>query len=223
MRDISAGLRIETSGQMLASGRLWRSAAGPHSMDLARSVPNMCVIDLRHKSELSEALPWPRTVRLERLPIWPALSDNRHVLVRDTDQTILDTISNHEIDETMTVIYQSLAVEFDSQWRNLFQLLLEESIERYLILCRRGVDRSGVASSLILRVLGVSLDKVYSEYSSISNKTIPPRHSYLAAFFDAIESKHGSFDKFAKTKLDLNEDTIKQLTNKFTSPPRREK
>lgn len=110
--------------------------------------------------------------------------------------------------------------------------------------CTAGKDRTGWASAVVLGLLGVPRETVMEDYlrsnamlveknkamfaalsksgSSLNPALLEPvmtvKPAYIAAAYDEVERKYGSFDAYVKQGLGLRADEIAALRAKFLAP-----
>lgn len=105
--------------------------------------------------------------------------------------------------------------------------------------CTAGKDRTGFASALLLKLIGVEDDEILKDFLKTNENVIlhkkeliasiqkfypfdesdedllmdiiGVREDYLAASFNAITSKYGDFDTYVRDGLQLSEETLKKL------------
>lgn len=120
-------------------------------------------------------------------------------------------------------------------WRKVFDILLNAE-GGVLIHCSAGKDRTGVATAVILKTLGIDEDTIYQDYLLTNENPLyykklaqkmPPeikevfldffqaKRVYLDATFDEIHKIYGSFETFLYENCDLNEEKINKLKGKY--------
>jgi len=139
-------------------------------------------------------------------------------------------------------LYKRLAVSEDGIecFKKFFQEILSCDGGSILYHCTSGKDRTGVATSLLLYVLGCSMDTIYDEYLSVNSyqknqfdnflKTYTPvdkddyifyetyyiaKREFLKSFFDSIILKYGSVRSYLINALCLSEYDIMKIRNKY--------
>ena len=129
------------------------------------------------------------------------------------------------------------------QYAEMFQLILSGD-RPTLIHCASGKDRTGFGAALILDVLGVDEDVIVEDYlltnrylpineevkqlstqfkdesgEAVSEHVLRPmmevRPEYIRACFDEIRKHYESKDHFYESALNLDEDTRRNLKNRF--------
>jgi protein-tyrosine phosphatase len=121
--------------------------------------------------------------------------------------------------------YQHLPFEQAASYKVLFAKLAAAGSGAIVVNCTAGKDRTGIATALVLTVLGVPYETIKRDFL-LSNETIDPRElqahlsgpitalppesaapllrvepGYLDAAFAAIKAKDGSVEGYLKTEL----------------------
>jgi len=148
--------------------------------------------------------------------------------------------------QRMLEVYESLVFEESSTnaYREFFRTLLEVGKTDGAILfhCTAGKDRTGFASALILKCLGVDWDDIMADYLATNkylqkrieqtvssfqllniDKQIIERASncflaqkeYLTTAFQTIDYKYGSFDNYLK-EMNITDKAIERLLELYT-------
>lgn len=120
-------------------------------------------------------------------------------------------------------------------WRKVFDILLN-SEGGVLLHCSAGKDRTGVATAVILKTLGIDQETIYKDYLLTNENPLyykklalkmPPdvrevfldffqaKKEYLDSTFDEIYKTYGSFEAFLYENCDLNEEKINRLKDKY--------
>ncbi len=139
----------------------------------------------------------------------------------------------------MQASYRRFVHEFSGAFAQFLSIVLESNTKGVLVHCTGGKDRTGFASALLLKILGVPEQIIRQDYMAsnfyrfqenqsilrkayflgVSLEVIIPilevREAYLQAAFDEIEEKFGSFPAFLSQQLSLNAPEIKALKNRF--------
>ena len=151
----------------------------------------------------------------------------------------------------MTVSFSNLIEELSKNIRILhdeahntkegippFRHIIENNAEPLVFHCTSGKDRAGVASAMILTILGVPREKVIEDYlltntyvqDHVDDKMLEielktffradtdnlrkinlVEERYIQAAFDTIDSKWGGMDRYISEALNLNEEDILKL------------
>lgn len=141
----------------------------------------------------------------------------------------------------MRNVYQTLPIHHRETYAALFHALAR-SEHPILFHCSAGKDRTGVATALLLALLGVGRPKIDADYLE-TNAAVDattqmflsdPRNaaalnasahswrpmmiadtSYLDAMFEAIYAAHGSVESYVQTQLDVSMTEIKRLRERL--------
>jgi len=133
-------------------------------------------------------------------------------------------------------MYQLLATEHTSQYRQFVQAVLAAEGKPVLWHCTAGKDRTGVGAAIILRLLGVADEIIINDYLlsrkyvdqlrrlklflritrgkkavEIVNTLLLVDRSWIQAAFETIDKQWGSFDQYVSEVLDLTAGDIAQL------------
>lgn len=116
--------------------------------------------------------------------------------------------------------YRQYPFLYAGAYRAIFERLLAG--EQLVIHCTAGKDRAGTAAAMVLTALGVPRDLVFDDYMltniywdrggreppGMDAETVAAifsaRAEYLAAAFDAIESRHGGVDAYLADEIGLD-------------------
>jgi len=193
------------------------------------------VIDLRSTLERDKDPDrLPDGVRLISLPMLDvaneAMSKEVHAAVETRNFKAFDPC------EKMRRMYQLLATEHTSQYRQFVQAVLAAEGKPVLWHCTAGKDRTGVGAAIILRLLGVADEIIINDYLlsrkyvdqlrrlklflritrgkkavEIVNTLLLVDRSWIQAAFETIDKQWGSFDQYVSEVLDLTAGDIAQL------------
>lgn len=128
-------------------------------------------------------------------------------------------------------------------YRTFLRVLLEDHEKAVLWHCSAGKDRAGLAAVIIERILGVSPEEIEQDYlatndyqrdklvyykqlvqkqagrDDISDDTIQylfgADASYLQAFYDSVDERYGSFDRYLHEALSLSDEMIQTLRRRY--------
>ena len=147
-------------------------------------------------------------------------------------------------DQIMLTANQQFAVQFTPQFRRFMQTLLEAGGEPVAWHCTAGKDRTGFASAILLRLLGVPQDVVMQDYLASGEHALDARRSqllllrlskgeeaadklgtimgvrssWLQAAFDAIDNHWGGFDRYVNEGLQLAASDVARLQAALLEP-----
>ena len=241
------GLRVQ-SGRLIRSGEL--SRLSPNDERYLRSIGLHTVIDLRTDNE--RELKSDRQIDGVLYMHLPVIEGLLPGITRESLEDPYKSFSRPDYAEklgsngfaVMRSLYP-LLVESDSAIKNysrFFRLL--ESSEQGAVLwhCAMGKDRAGIASALILYVLGASMDSIVEDYlltgtrcaEEIRSATEACREftnddrviesvywlnttseEYLAAAFDTMVRMCGSVDEYIRQKLGVTEERKQRLRRNY--------
>ncbi|WP_406088240.1 tyrosine-protein phosphatase [Kitasatospora purpeofusca] len=122
-------------------------------------------------------------------------------------------------------------------YHSVLNALVERNDENVLFHCTAGKDRTGWASAALLTALGVPRETVEADYLASNTyraaeiaatlAQLPPayqaiykplldvRSEYLAAGFDEVQRKFGSFDGYLKSGLGLDQRDLRDLRSQL--------
>ena len=150
-------------------------------------------------------------------------------------------VSAEKTQALMRNVYRKLPTHHRESYTALFRALTHDEVP-ILVHCSAGKDRTGVATALLLALLGVDrahIDTDYLATNSVIDVTtrmflLDPRNadafgaapeawrpmmtadtSYLDAMFDEIEQVLGSVEAFVQTQLDLSVSDIQRLRERL--------
>lgn len=232
-RDLG-GYPVYARHKQVRWGMLYRSAqidlAQPATRDKLNNLGIRTLIDLRDTSEYSRTAPdtLPGQPRVVHIPIHAGnLADiltgiDRESIQSDTVYRIVERINRH------------IVAVHASNFRRIFDILLDEDNYPAVIYCTTGKGRTGIAAALLLSALGVNDEDIMDDYR-LSNRyfDIPAATSYayelptrsqealttvysaregfLDAAKDEIEHAYGSVDDYLQRGVGLEKEDLKQL------------
>lgn len=214
-------------------GMLYRSAeidpTQPATMAKLQGLGIRTVIDLRDSTEYIPTPDTPGQVpRFIHIPIHAGcLADildgiDKRSIQSDTVYRIVERINRH------------IVASHAPQFRQMFDILLDRRNYPAVIHCTTGKGRTGIASALILSVLGVNEDDVMEDYQ-LSNHyfNIPAatsyayqlptrsqealttllsaRETFLNAAKDEIERTYGSVEEYLRRAVGLKKEEVRSL------------
>ena len=232
-RDLG-GYPVYARHKQVRWGMLYRSAqidlAQPATRDKLNNLGIRTLIDLRDTSEYSRTASdtLPGQPRVVHIPIHAGnLADiltgiDRESIQSDTVYRIVERINRH------------IVAVHASDFRRMFDTLLDEDNYPAVIYCTTGKGRTGIAAALLLSALGVNDEDIMDDYR-LSNRyfDIPAATSYayelptrsqealttvysaregfLDAAKDEIERAYGSVDDYLRRAIGLEKEDLKQL------------
>jgi len=229
-------------GRVVRWGRLYR--CGHLSTLTERGVQQLAALDLdlicdfRREDEQRfepSRLPTGPTPRVLGLGITPGSQGS--ALYTDSGQ--IDGVA--AMRAFMCGINQAFVRSQSVRYRELFAALLEDGIERVLVHCAAGKDRTGFAAAMILHALGVpealimgdylltrhyftprdELARVRAKYAidHLSDEAVLPmltvEADYLRSAYAAIKEDHGTVDRYLQEALGVGEAERAVLAARF--------
>ena len=232
-RDLG-GYPVYARHKQVRWGMLYRSAqidlTQPATRDKLNNLGIRTLIDLRDTSEYSRTTSdtLPGQPRVVHIPIHAGnLADiltgiDRESIQSDTVYRIVERINRH------------IVAVHASDFRRMFDTLLDEDNYPAVIYCTTGKGRTGIAAALVLSALGVNDEDIMDDYR-LSNRyfDIPAATSYaydlptrsqeaittvysaregfLNAAKDEIERTYGSVDDYLRRAVGLEKEDLKLL------------
>ena len=238
LRDL--GGHPAANGLRIKDGVVYRSDALSHLTDAdLRRVADLdlrTVVDFRIDQEIElegpDRLPEGQDIRRVSLPINPV--DSAGYLGRLLAGQVEEAA---ETTEYMTDLYATTALEHAREFRALVDAVLEPDGTPLLFHCTPGKDRAGIASALLLRLLGAPMEVIEADYLASPAARLPEDLelldgidpallepmlgvdvAYLRAAFANIDMAYGSFDAYAETELGADADKRRRLMQLLTEP-----
>ncbi len=195
------------------------------------------VVDFRNTHEINNE----RNIKLEKVMI-----ENIKIMPDENRQAdpnaMIDTVSQTESSDFMFDIYAAFVLQEHSRkaYKKFIEKVAESSAQGSIYFhCTAGKDRTGFASALLLKILGVSKEEIYKDFLKTNDNiqkdkgqllqsiqkfypfdeqdeallldVLGVRKEYLDKSFEAIHNEYGSFDNFVTTGLELQQSTIDTL------------
>ena len=217
-RDLG-GYPVYARHKQVRWGMLYRSAqidlAQPATRDKLNNLGIRTLIDLRDTSEYSRTASdtLPGQPRVVHIPIHAGnLADiltgiDRESIQSDTVYRIVERINRH------------IVAVHASDFRRIFDILLDEDNYPAVIYCTTGKGRTGIAAALLLSALGVNDEDIMDDYR-LSNRyfDIPAATSYAYQLptrsqeaLTTVYSAYGSVDDYLRRAVGLEKEDLKQL------------
>ena len=240
LRDVTAYQCV--NGRPLRAGLLYRSAtlnqASVADIEYLKILGINTVVDLRNATEVLHE-PSPAAL-LESFNCQPL-----PILVKGTArEDIMARLQSGEGDFSQLIIDANIAMvlEHKEDFSAFFRYLLEQPLP-LLFHCSEGKDRTGFASALLLRLLGVDEAAVMEDYLytnkanaavidqriekilQMSEFTINEAQlrmllqvdtRYLQAAFDSITKHFGTLEAYAEKALGLSAADMSRLQQRFS-------
>ena len=208
-------------GLVYRSGRL--SRLDDADREILRGIGLRAICDLRTTSEREEEPSDLMSSAINYIAADYEFSHGHLALISSRLRTTEDSR------RLMIANYRQLPEEQAQSFQNMFRALLRDDLP-IIINCTAGKDRTGVASAILLSVLGVVRETVIDDYV-LTNEAIPiwsppPPHleplyiahrDYLLAMFEAIDARWGNIVQYAEQALQLDEAAVGRLKARLLS------
>jgi len=228
-------------GSVIEWGRLYRSGrlAKMKTSDLKRfSALNIhTLIDFRTAQEREQApnrLPKQTKPRTLLIPI---LDTGKASLIEEIYTQLKNrTFEDFDPDQKMQETYRHFATDFSAEYRRFVQAVLEAHGKPVLWHCTAGKDRTGFATAILLRLLGVAEAVAFEDYMLSTKYTdrrkkliltlrltmgkatadkiqllLTVQRPWLQAAFEALNERWGSFERYRTEALGLSAGDITHL------------
>lgn len=225
-------------GRCVRQGRIYRSAAlaglTPDLTAVLRELRIRTIVDLRHNLErAAHPSPWQE---MGSEDYWYHDHDSAGADLKSWLRS--DCASVQSMREAMLQTYRALPYSQIAAQRYVFDVLIDGRTP-LLFNCSAGKDRTGAVAAIVLAALGVKQDAILADYLLTAQfdvadsrvfrreKSLPPERAalmapmfatepaYLAAMFDAIQTRSGGLANYLKGTLDLDESRITALRNQL--------
>ncbi len=245
-RDLG-GYRTQ-DGRFTRWGRLYRSndhaSLTGSDIHYLSQLGIQLVCDFRSTPERTDTPDLSFGSHVENLPIPVDPEGVQPKLIQRRIRT--GALTRGSLEKMMLEAYQSFPTHFAEQWATLFRRLTDGRSLPTVIHCTAGKDRTGFASALVLRALGVSEATVFEDYlltnlyrarhTRIISRLIPiyslwrtkpldllplleARPEYLRASFDVIEQEWGSVENYLRKGLGVTPAMRASLRRNLTRAP----
>ena len=233
-------------GQQVKWGVLYRSGTFAHSSraDLQglQQLQLATLIDFRsggEKEEEPNQLPQPASFTVVEIP---TLDEGNKALVGEVMERVESgNFDGFDPDQFMLTANRQFATEFTPQFRQFIHSVLDAGGKPVAWHCSAGKDRTGFASAILLRVLGVPQETVMRDYMESKQHALEARknqllllrvfkgeeaadklaimmgveEAWLLAAFEEIDAQWGSFDNYVSEGLQLTDRDIAKLRNQL--------
>ena len=236
-----AGIKT-MDGRAISSEKLYRSDSiallSTEDLQCLESLQIRVVTDFRSQLEQKNSPHgWVHDrVEVIHRPI-PVMGDNgRAELVK----VLQEVQSANEVASWLSDLYRSMVVDFSDVYADWLHSLLEADSYPQLYHCTAGKDRTGVATALLLKLLGVADDQIMDDFmlsnvlsaeyiearitgemafswmtEEVDSKHLRPllsvQKEFLDATFQHINDTFGSFPQYADQCLGMKSSEIEQL------------
>lgn len=233
-------------GRQVKWGVLYRSGTFAHSSraDLQglQQLQLATLIDFRsggEKREEPNQLPQPASFAVVEIP---TLDEGNKALVGEVMARVESgDFDGFDPDQFMLSANRQFATEFTPQFRQFIHTVLDAEGKPVAWHCSAGKDRTGFASAILLRVLGVPQETVMRDYMQSKQHALEARknqllllrvfkgeeaadklaimmgveEAWLLAAFEEIDARWGSFDNYVSEGLQLTDRDIAKLRNQL--------
>lgn len=163
-----------------------------------------------------------------------ALETTKHYEKKDKEN-----INKEELLEFMQELYYE-ELPRAKCYKDFIKSIVKQESPEFLFHCRAGKDRTGIAGAILMKIFGCTDDEIYEEFLEIDEKNIstireqlkksmnltenevkeiePVLYVYkefLDTFFKGINDKHGSFENYIKSYLEIEDSEIKKLKSTY--------
>ncbi len=230
-------------------GRLYRAGtlghASDHDLEQLQRLELEMLVDFRSAAEKAEEPNrLPPEPRFRQLAI-PVLDDGNQAMVGELRAAIEEgDMSGFEPDHFMLSANRQFATEFTPQFREFIQSVQAADGKPVLWHCTAGKDRTGFASAILLRILGVPEAQVMADYLASGDRALDARRTdllllrlfkgeeaadklgellgvkatWLQAAFQEIDREWGSFERYVREGLQLDADDVSRLRTQLLEP-----
>ena len=217
-------------GRTVQWRQLFRSNHLAHLTDddvtVVRGLGVTRAFDFRGVAERTEAMCGMNDVTVHSLPVEPTVVAALRAIASHRQLSETDAI------DVMRDSYRGYVQDNTPRYRTLFAHLLEDRAP-LVIHCTAGKDRTGFASALILKALGVDDELVVEDYlltnqfykrDPSASTDLPDevkqvlgtvRMAFLGSSFEAIEADYGDLDTYFRDGLGLGAAERKELEGRY--------
>ena len=220
-------------GQLYRSGHL--ADLTPRGLDLLTNLDLSTIIDFRSAYEAQRHPDRvPPDVREIHLPVMDQAN-------REMSQEIRERIKNNNFDgfsadHLITKAYRQFPTEFTLAFKTFIHAVLDANGKPVLWHCTAGKDRTGYATAILFRILGVDQETIYRDYL-LSNQYVKRLNKkmltaiffrgykayrmikplmgvqldWLKVAFNTLDEEWGSFESYVRDGLDLSSFDVRQL------------
>ncbi|MDD2474480.1 MAG: tyrosine-protein phosphatase [Dysgonamonadaceae bacterium] len=225
-RDL--GGYFTTDEKQLKWGKIYRSGhlsnSNLYDQDKLKRLGIKTIIDFRTDQDRKS---YPYFINIQKINIPISSSDISTI----KDELLKNNLTRSETISLMQKEYKELVDENAEKYAEMFDSLIDENNYPILITSYLGKDRAGIASALLLYVLGVPEYIIEEDYLA-SNKYIDPKKTinysgtlpeslqesmtalfsankaYLNSAFDYIRETHGSIDNYLEKKVRVSKGKV---------------
>lgn len=219
-RKLAAGM-VNSNGQQIK--QLYRSAdissASTNDVLTFHQLGIKHVIDLRSQTEISQQL------------VDDEISIINIDIIGNGDQNELTTYSTQQLESIIETLYRQKFTASDG-FRQVLNYIEQLAGQPVLLHCTAGKDRTGIASAILMYLLGFSYEQIVDEYLTIDEVLVNAlmnkgykqctendidvqiqdlralamvKRRYLDWYIEQIITEYGTIDDYIETKLAVNE------------------
>jgi len=229
-----------TDGKTVRWGMLYRSDGlnelTDKDLELLSELLLDRIVDFRTELESQhrlDRLPAEGNTRLVKIPI----EDSSTKVWHESQNDMVKKLRSIDTGEYMIKTYKELATQFTPEMKKFVQEVTSAQGRPVLFHCMAGKDRTGFATAILLRMLGVPQETIMEDYLLTNEyllfhfkwklflvrllrgkrfvekvKGFMAAHpSYLSAAFDAIDREHGSFENYVGDGLGMTEKDVEHF------------
>ena len=236
-RDLG-GMKTE-DGRQVKFGLIYRSdklsEITEKDLEKLQSLGIKTICDLRTASEVTDEpdnIPKNKLFTYHHLPV-----GEDSLMGGGSEKEMIEEIKKYDAQksaEFMEDATRDFAIKFKASYKSLYSLLNRDEIP-LVYHCTAGKDRTGVASALLLDVLGVSKEDIYADYLmsnyyryaeneetlekaaiyGINHTTLRPfmevRKEYLDAAYAQINAQYNSVENYFMEGLGFSNEDLAEL------------
>jgi len=237
-RDLGGIITVDE--RLISRGRIFRAdrlaVLSPGDLQILKKLQIRTVVDFRSTGEVqAEPDILPRELHLDYVHLPMGIDQGKNAEWTNT----LRSMTPEQATDLIVGYYTRLPLEWSGQYRAFFHKLLETDALPLVFHCTAGKDRTGIATALILYILGVDIESNGREYE-LSNMYKTDSHEkyaglfrqhgidrvigsilmevkkeYLEKIFKAVADAYGSIDNYIERALDLNGNARARLKQVF--------
>ena len=187
---------------------------------------------------------WPKGTGPQRYN-FPLMEADSDLIDEMRNRLKSGTAKEDWMDQTFHDSFGSIPIDDTDSLRKFFDALLAQDADTTVLYhCSGGKDRTGVTTVLLLNALGISRDQIESDFlfSNIGNDadansvriaqkvnaamgtsmtagavwpSLGVRPEYLKHFYNTVDSKYGSVDRYLEEALGLSKSDIETLRTRY--------
>ena len=231
---ITVDERIISRGMIFRADRL--AELSPGDIQILKDLQIRTVVDFRSTGEMqAEPDTLPGELHLDYLHLPMGIDQGKSAEWTNT----LRSMTPEQATDLIVGYYAKLPLEWPGQYRAFFHKLLDIDALPLVFHCTAGKDRTGIATALLLHILGVDMASNGREYelsnmyrtdshekyaglfrqhgidSVIGSILMEVKKEYLEKIFETVAGAYGSMDNYIERALDLNGNARARLKQIF--------